>query len=50
MSYGDVLMVGLNACADAVPDPGTVARGMVAELAELAELAAADTPGDGRVS
>lgn len=49
MSYGDVLMVGLNACAHAVPDPGTVARGMVAELAELAELAAAGTPGDGRV-
>ncbi len=39
LSYGDRVMVGLHACADAVPDPSTVARGMEEELAVLVDLA-----------
>jgi diacylglycerol O-acyltransferase len=38
LSYGDKLMVGLHACAEALPDPRTVARGMEAELVELVEM------------
>ena len=41
LSYEDSLMVGLHACADAVPDPRTVARGMEEELATLVRLARA---------
>jgi diacylglycerol O-acyltransferase len=35
LSYGEKLMVGLHADAEALPDPWTVARGMEAELTEL---------------
>jgi len=39
LSYEEQLMIGLHACADAVPDPSTVARGMEQELASLVEVA-----------
>ena len=40
MSYIDTLMVGLHACADAVPDPDLVARAIEDELAELVRVSA----------
>ena len=50
MSYVDTLMIGLHACADAVPDPGVVARAIEEELAELVRLSEERTGGGSEAS